>query len=71
MSVGVGQARLRDALKKLKLDWERTRDGWDDAARAHFEREFLSGIEQRMLTAMQAMSKLGEAIAAAKREIDG
>lgn len=71
MSSGVGQARLRDALKKLRIDWERTRDGWDDDARKHFEQEFLSGIEQRMLTAMQAMSKLGETIAGAKREIDG
>jgi hypothetical protein len=70
MSAGVGQARLRDAVKQLKARWARAREHWDDAAAEAFEREFIEPLDARVLATINAMAKFGEALASAKRECD-
>lgn len=65
--MNVGQARLRDALKELKLRLEHTRPQWDDDARAAFERDVVEPLEQRVAAAMGAIARITEACAAARR----
>jgi hypothetical protein len=70
MSMNVGQARLRDALKQLKLRYERAQLDWDDSARREFEQQFLAPLEGQVIAAMNAMGRLSEVCSAAKRECE-
>ncbi len=68
MSTAVAQARLKDALKDLKLRFERTRQEWDDHASREFEERYLRPREAQVMAAMNAMARMGEVCAAARRE---
>ncbi|MGD9689856.1 MAG: hypothetical protein AB7K52_09415 [Phycisphaerales bacterium] len=68
MSTAVAQARLKDALKELKLRYERVKQQWDDAARREFEERHLAPLESAVLGAMGAMGRIGEVCAAARRD---
>lgn len=70
MSMNVGQARLRDALKNLKLRYERAKLDWDDSARREFERQFIAPLDAQVLTAMNAMARLNEVSSAAERDCE-
>jgi hypothetical protein len=65
--MNVAQARLRDALKDLRLRLEHTRPQWDDDARAAFERDVIDPLDQRVQAAMGAIARVTEACAAARR----
>lgn len=68
MSVSVAQARLKDALRELKLRAERAKGEWDDAARREFEEQYLAPLEAQVQAAMNAMARIGEVCAAARRD---
>ncbi len=69
--MNVGQAKLRDALKELRLRLDRTRADWDDAARERFERDFIAPLEAKVAMAMGAMERLSETVAAVRRDGQG
>lgn len=68
MSSTVSQSRLKDALRDLKARWEVVRGDWDDQAARDFGKDVIEPLEQRILSAMGAMNKMGEVIAAARRD---
>lgn len=70
MSSGVSQARLKDALKELRIAWYKVRQSWDDAAARQVEQEFLMPLESRVNTTISAMGRLMEVMDAARRECD-
>lgn len=69
--MSVGQAKLRDAFKELRLRVERTRSDWDDEARKRFERDVIAPLESKVMMAMGAMARLSEATATARRDCSG
>jgi hypothetical protein len=70
MSLAVGQLKIRDAYKELKMRYERAKEHWDDDARREFEEQFLSTLESKILTTMTGIGRLAEAFSAAQRECD-
>ncbi|MGQ0629328.1 MAG: hypothetical protein ACT4PL_14660 [Phycisphaerales bacterium] len=70
MSISVGQVKLRDAYKALRMRTERARAEWDDDARREFDRMYLDGLEAKVLTAIAGVSRLQEILAQARRECE-
>lgn len=70
MSMTVGQAKIRDALKVLKAQWERCRESWDDTAREQFQREYIDPLDRCVTQAIGAIGRLNEAYSAARREVE-
>ncbi len=68
MSATVAQARLKDAHKGFVLRWERTREAWNDEARARVEKEYIEPLRQRVHTALGAMARLSEAITQTRQQ---
>lgn len=70
MSTAVAQARIKDALKELKIAWTQAKQHWDDTASTKFEEEFLSPIDGKASAAIGAMGRLSEILDAARRACD-
>ncbi len=70
MSASVGQARLKDALKTLHLRLAATQDQWNDAARTEWEAEYIAPLDAQVRKAMDAMSRLDEVAAHARRQCE-
>ncbi len=70
MSASVGQARLKDALKTLHAQLEATRPHWSDAARTEWDAEYIAPLETQVRKAMDALGRLTEAAAAARRAVE-
>lgn len=68
MSTAVAQAKLRDAVRELQFKWQRAREHWDDEAAAQFHNEVIQPIPSRVTSAITAMSRVGELMAAVHRE---
>ena len=70
MSLLVGQAKLQDALKQLRIVWRETKTKWDDEASRAFEREHLEPLEPKIRATMIALARLDEVARAAERECE-
>ncbi|MFN0010463.1 MAG: hypothetical protein ACKVS8_02340 [Phycisphaerales bacterium] len=70
MSASVGQARLKDALKALHVRLEATRSQWSDAARSEWDAEYIAPLEAQVRKAMDAIGRLAEVAAHARRECE-
>lgn len=68
MSSAVAQAKLRDAVREVQFKWNRAREVWDDEAAREFHATYINPLPVRVSTAMGAMGRMGELIAAARRE---
>jgi hypothetical protein len=68
MSVAVAKANLADALKQLRIRWSKVQQQWDDDARREFEKDFLEGLEPRVVGAIKGMEHVSELMAQVRRE---
>jgi hypothetical protein len=68
MSVAVAKANLADALKQLRIKWSKVQQQWDDDARWEFEKDFLEGLEPRVVGAIKGMDHVSELMAQVVRE---
>lgn len=58
MTSGVGTVQLQDALKKLLVRWEETKEHWDDSVRRDFEKRYIEPLMDQMKVTMQAQDDL-------------
>jgi hypothetical protein len=68
MSVAVAKANLADALKQLRIKWAKVQQQWDDDARREFEKDYLEGLEPRVVAAIKGMEHVTELMAQVMRE---
>jgi hypothetical protein len=68
MSLSVAKANLVDALKQFRIRWDRVKDVWDDDARRQFEKDFIEGLEPRVIAAAKGLDHVAELLAKVKRE---
>ena len=67
MSLSVGRGLLLDAEKKLLLDWAQLRESWTDQNAEAFEGRYIRPVEGQIRRAAEAMERLAEVAAAARR----
>jgi hypothetical protein len=68
MSLNVAKANLIDALKTLRIRWDKAKDSWDDDTRRQFEQDFIAPLESKILAAAKGLDHVSELIAKAQRE---
>ena len=68
MSMEGSTQRLQASLRELKLQWERSRLVWQDAAAVEFGERYVDALEQAIRAAMPAMEKMAESVARVRRE---
>lgn len=68
MSLSVAKANLADAIKVLRLRWDKARQTWDDQAARQFEQEFLAHLEAKVNAAAKGLDHVAELTAAVRRE---
>lgn len=62
--------RLQDALDKLLLVWEHTRETWNDQQARTFEEEYLKTLVEEVNVAIPAISHMAQTIGHAGRECE-
>lgn len=65
-----GAAKIASAYKKLRMNWEDTKDRWHDENRMHFEKNYLDPLEPQIAAALDAISALSEVMNRAQRECE-
>ena len=68
MSVTVGRAKLKNALRDLLVRWQETRQVWHDARTEQFEKQFIDPLEPQARAALGAMDRMAAVIAQAERD---
>jgi hypothetical protein len=68
VSIPVAKNNLVDALKTLRLRWDRARQQWDDAAAQQFQKDFIDPLEHRLVAAAKSLDHVSELMAQVKRE---
>ena len=68
MSLNESAGRLERAAKELRLHFDRARDGWRDDRAAEVERRLLDPLDAATRRAADAMNRLAQAVAAARRD---
>jgi hypothetical protein len=63
-----GSAKLRDALKVLRVHWEDTKTEWNDAVAREFEENHLAWIEPQVIATVDRMNRLAQMVNAAIHE---
>ena len=61
--------KLESAWKKLKLNWESSKQLWDDKARRDFEQMYWTPTEKQTLQTERAIKQLTELIKKARHEV--
>lgn len=67
MSMSVGRGLLMDATKRFMQDWSRLRESWTDQNAEAFGRRYIEPIDGQVRRAAEAMDRLSETAAAARR----
>lgn len=70
MSIQAGQRTLKKAYEQLQHRWQRTEEGWNDATRVEFARQYLEPLEPRVHSAISGMERMGAMIAQARRDCE-
>jgi Rho-binding protein len=65
-----GAAKMASAYKKLRVQWEDTKDRWHDENRANFEKNYLDPLEPQITAALDAINALAEVMNRAQRECE-
>ena len=58
MSTKASAASMVQALKELKLDWERTKAHWRDAKALQFEQTYIEELPDLVVRAMTTMQDI-------------
>ena len=68
MSMGVSRARLKAAMKELRVHWDLVKTKWDDPVSADFEKKFLGTLDPRIRAAASAMEKMEGILTQVRRD---
>lgn len=68
--LSLGSARLNDALKKVKVQWELTRTQWRDEVARKFEEEHLTLLEHHLVKAVEAMNRLAQVVGQCRNDVE-
>jgi hypothetical protein len=68
MQLTTSAMELNAALKTLRLLWEETRAGWNDAVSRDFEANHWETLETRVVAALRAMDRLAPVLMRAQRD---
>jgi len=68
--LSLGSARLYDALKKLKVQWEDTRAVWQDQVAEEIEQQQLTLLEAEVTRAVEAINRLTQVMSQARQEVE-
>jgi hypothetical protein len=68
MSLSVAKANLMDAVKQLRLRWDKVRSVWDDDAARRFEKEFIAPLDAKVLAAAKGLDHVSELTTAVRRD---
>jgi hypothetical protein len=68
MHLTTSAMEMNAALKTLRLLWEDTRAGWQDAVSRDFESNHWETLETRVVATLRAMDRLAPVLIHAKRE---
>lgn len=68
MSLSSARAKIGTAHRQLLVDWERTRDSWDDAASQAFARNHVEPLEHAVRSAIGAIEHMAEVLERVRRE---
>ena len=58
MGVHEGGGRLGKAMKELLIQWEETKQVWDDPVSRRFEQQYLTPLQMDLKTAIAAMGQM-------------
>ncbi len=67
MSISLGRGLLLDAQKQIMLDWARLHESWTDQNAEAFEKRYIQPLDSQVRHASEAMERLAEIAAAARR----
>ncbi|HEY2827270.1 MAG TPA: hypothetical protein VGJ04_06685 [Pirellulales bacterium] len=65
-----GAAKITSAYKKMRLNWDATKDHWHDQNRDHFEKNYLDPLEPQLVAALDAISALADVLSRAQRDCE-
>jgi hypothetical protein len=68
VSVEAPRYKLYAALKAIRASWEQAQDKWHDAVRHDFEEHFWNGLEQSVLSSLNAMDRLSQVLRDVRRD---
>jgi hypothetical protein len=68
MHLTTSAMELNAALKTLRLLWEDTKAGWQDAVRRDFEANHWEPLEQHVIGLLRAMDRLAPVLLRAQRD---
>ena len=61
-------AKISSAYKKMRLNWDSTKDQWRDENRNHFEKNYLDPLEPQIASALDAIAALADVMSRAERD---
>ncbi len=59
---------FRKAIRALRLRWEETKEGWNDANSKQFEEQYLVELEQSCMKAAEHMDRISQVLNKACKE---
>ena len=68
MHLNTGWVELNDALKKMRLLWDETKQEWNDPASRDFEEHCWQPLETHVVSALRAIDRLAPVLARALRD---
>ncbi len=68
MSASDSRAKLVQAAKKLRADWDRVREAWRDENCVRFDREYVAPLEADIRAAVVAMERIAGMIERAQHD---
>lgn len=68
MSLNVAKANLMDALKTLRIRWEKAKQDWADEAMREFEGQVIDLLDGKILAAAKGLDHVSDLMAAARRD---
>lgn len=70
MSLNSTRTRLTALTKQLSLRWSETREHWQDAKAAEFEKRYLEELFSRVNTAAASIETLDQALTKIRRDCE-
>jgi hypothetical protein len=58
MSIRTSASNLAEAMKQLKMEWQRTTESWTDIKAREFEQTYLTDMPQHVARAAQVIEEL-------------
>lgn len=68
MSLNPALRNIHQSVKDLIVEWQATKEQWNDAAARDFEKKYLQPLEPAARSALNALNQMEEVIQRARRD---